>query len=284
MNAVAQSALYVGRVMHQRMRPARHRLAYSIFSLLIDLDELPALALRLRFFSLNRFNLFSLHEDDYGTAKTNDGSGATLRQRVEAQLVAAGLRSGGPIRLLSMPRILGYAFNPLSVYFCHLPDGALQAILYEVNNTFGERHSYLIEVDQDQRGLNGLNGNNNEINEIDEIEQHCAKEFHVSPFLGLQMDYRFRVQPPRVDQPAMRLDITASDMQGPLLLARFDARRRVLSDTALLRVFFSHPLLTLKVVGAIHWEALRLWVKGVRLHLRPPAPIRSVTVIKTEEK
>ena len=143
MSAIQQSALYAGRVMHQRMRPARHRLAYQVFSLLIDLDELPVLAQRLRFFSLNRFNLFSLYEADYGSSKREGkGSGSqrqTLRQRVEVQLLAAGLQIGGPIRLLSMPRILGYAFNPLSVYFCYLPDGELQAILYEVNNTFGER-------------------------------------------------------------------------------------------------------------------------------------------------
>ncbi|QNK73105.1 DUF1365 domain-containing protein [Variovorax sp. PAMC28562] len=269
-----QSALYPGRVMHQRMRPARHRLAYRVFSLLIDLDELPELAQRLRFFSLNRFNLFSLHEADYGARKGKDGNGHNLRQRVDEQLTAAGLLAGGPIRLLSMPRILGYAFNPLSVYFCHLPDGELQAILYEVNNTFGERHSYLIEVDKDQRALSTQGV---------PIDQHCAKEFHVSPFLGLQMDYGFRVQAPHVDQPEMRLDITASDADGPMLFARLDAHRRVLNDAALLLAFFSHPLLTLKVVGAIHWEALRLWVKGVRLHVRPPAPTRSVTVTKAEE-
>ena len=268
-----QSALYVGRVMHERMRPARHRLAYSVFSLLIDLDELPALAQRLRFFSLNRFNLFSLHEADYGANKSADGNGQNLRQRVDQQLTAASLPTGGPIRLLSMPRVFGYAFNPLSVYFCHLPNGELQAILYEVNNTFGQRHSYLIEVAKDQRGHGGN----------DTVDQHCAKEFHVSPFLGLQLDYGFRVQPPHVDQPDMRLDITASDADGPLLFARLDAHRRVLNDASLLLAFFSHPLLTLKVVGAIHWEALRLWVKGVRLQARPPAPTRSVTVIRSEE-
>ena len=271
MSAIQHSALYAGRVMHQRMRPARHRLAYQVFSLLIDLDELPALAQRLRFFSLNRFNLFSLYEADYGLNEGTAGHSQSLRQRVEVQLISAGLQTGGPIRLLSMPRILGYAFNPLSVYFCYLPDGALQAILYEVNNTFGERHSYLIEVDAAQRTPHS------------QIDQHCAKEFHVSPFLGLKMDYGFRVNPPAIDQLEMRLDITASDAEGPLLFARLDARRRTLSDTALLLAFFSHPLLTLKVVGAIHWEALRLWVKGVRLHVRPPAPTRAVTVIKAED-
>ncbi len=260
-----QSALYAGSVMHQRVRPVRHGLRYRVFSLLIDLDELPALTSRLRLFSLNRFNLFSLHERDYGV-----GDDRGLRAHVEQQLRAGGLPAGGAIRLLSMPRILGYAFNPLSVYFCHHPDGALQAILYEVNNTFGERHSYLIAVD-----AAGRQGGS--------IVQQCAKAFHVSPFLGLAMDYRFRVAPPHAGQDKLSIGITASDAAGPMLVARFDAQRRELSDTALALAFVSHPLLTLKVVGAIHWEALRLWIKGVRLYPRPSAPSRAVTITPPPE-
>lgn len=257
------SALYAGSVTHQRLRPARHRLRYRVFSLLIDLDELPELAGRLRLFSLNRFNLFSLHERDYGA-----GDGRGLRTYVDQQLRAAGLATGGAIRLLSMPRILGYAFNPLSVYFCHHPDGALQAVLYEVNNTFGERHSYLIEVDASQR-------------ESERITQACPKELHVSPFLGLAMQYRFRVEPPSARRPGLAIGISAEDAQGAVLTARFDARRHALRDSALALVFVSHPLLTLKVVAAIHWEALRLWIKGVSLHSRPPAPSRALTFIKS---
>jgi len=261
----SESALYVGSVVHQRLRPVRHRLRYRVFSLLIDLDELPGLAQRLRLFSLNRFNLFSLHERDYGSGGTGG-----LRRDVEQQLRAAGLGTGGPIRLLSMPRILGYAFNPLSVYFCHQPDGALQAVLYEVNNTFGERHSYLIKVDPSQR-------------DGEQVTQHCAKQFHVSPFLGLEMRYGFRLQAPGADRGSLGIGITAGDAEGPLLVARFDARRRALGDAALAMVFLTHPLLTLKVVAAIHWEALRLWIKGVGLHPRPPAPARPVTVVNPED-
>ena len=258
-----ESALYVGRVMHQRLRPVRHRLDYRLFSLLVDLDELAGLDRRLRLFSLNRFNLFSLHEGDYG-----DGRG--LRPHVERQLAAAGLSAGGPIRLLSMPRILGHAFNPLSVYFCHQPDGALQAILYEVNNTFGERHGYLIPVDAaDARS--------------DCITQQCEKRFHVSPFLGLEMRYGFRVEPPRQDRAGLALGVSASDAEGAMLHAHLDARRRPLADAALLRVFVTHPLLALKVVVAIHWEALRLWIKGVRLHRRPAPPATPVTITKARD-
>jgi DUF1365 family protein len=234
-----------------------------VFSLLVDIDALPALARRLRLFSLNRFNLFSLHERDYGAG---DGG---LRAHVERQLRAAGLPAGGAIRLLTMPRILGYAFNPISVYFCDDASGELRALLYEVNSTFGERHSYLIEVDPAERGAPLLH-------------QHCAKRLHVSPFLVMDLRYEFRVAPPSADRTGFSLGVSAHDASGALLAARLDATRRPLGDAALLRVFFTHPLLTLKVVAAIHWEALRLWLKGVRLQPRRAPPPQSVSVIKHE--
>ena len=138
-------------------------------------------------------------------------------------------------------------------------------ILYEVNNTFGERHSYLIPVDAAQAGG-------------DCITQQCDKRFHVSPFLGLEMRYGFRVEPPRQDRAGLAIGVSASDAGGAVLHARLDALRRPLGDAALLRVFVTHPLLTLKVVAAIHWEALKLWLKGVRLHGRPAPPATPVTI------
>jgi DUF1365 family protein len=260
------SALYLGRVTHQRLRPARHRLGYRVFSLLVDVDELPALSRRLRLFSFNRFNLFSLHESDYGA-----GDGMALRGYVERQLDAAGLRTGGAIHLLSMPRILGYAFNPLSVYFCGHPEGGgLQAVLYEVSNTFGQRHSYLIPVDEAER-------------HGERIAQQCAKHFHVSPFLDLDMRYDFRVEPPDAERKGLRIGITARDAEGAVLTASLDAQRRPLGDAALALAFFSHPLLTFKVIAAIHWEALRLWVKGARFRSCPPAPAKPVTIAGTKD-
>lgn len=262
---LAPSALYSGRVSHQRLRPLRHRLSYRVFSLLLDVDQLPALARRLRLFSLNRFNLFSLHERDYG-----DGV-SCLRDHVDGQLRAAGLPTGGAIRLLTMPRILGYAFNPLNVYFCHAPDGELGAILYEVNNTFGQRHGYLIEV----QGAGRRGG---------PIEQRCAKQLHVSPFLALDMHYEFRVAAPDLHAPRLSIGIAAHDARGPVLQARLEASRQPLGDGALARTLFSHPLLTLKVMGAIHWQALRLFAKGVRLLPRPAPPACRTTIIRTEER
>jgi hypothetical protein len=256
-----EAALYVGRVMHQRLRPAHHRLAYRVFSMLVDVDALPALSARLRLFSFDRFNLFSLHARDYG-AGSDDG----LRPHVERQLQAAGLVAGGAIRLLTMPRILGHVFNPLSVYFCDHPEGGLQAVLYEVNNTFGQRHSYLIPVREDQRHGGP-------------VAQQCGKHFHVSPLLELDMRYDFRVEPPDAARPGLGIGITVSDAEGPVLVARFDAARRPVGDAALARVFFTHPLLTLKVVAAIHWEALRLWIKGARVRSCPPAPAQPVSIV-----
>ncbi len=256
------SALYVGRVSHERVRPKRHRLAYRVFSLLVDLDELETLDRRLRLFSLDAFNLFSLRPKDYGFAQTGD-----LRSEVEAVLSTAGIDLGsGPIRLLTMPRVLGYAFNPLSIFFCHAPTGALGAILYQVNNTFGQRHTYLVETQDAAQSP---------------LTHEGRKLFYVSPFLGLDMVYRFRIQAPG---EIFSLDIEARDVDGPILFAAQKLRRAPLSDASLLRVFFSHPLLTAKVIAGIHWEALLLWLKGAPLRSRPPPPAQAVSRMPAHEK
>ena len=265
------SALYVGSVVHQRLRPARHRLAYRVFSLLLDLEELPTLDRHLRWFSVDRFNLFGFSESDHGDGACGPVAGQALRAYVERRLGEAGMQARGAIRLLAMPRILGYAFNPLSVYFCHHEDGALGAILYEVNNTFGERHSYLIEVHPAMARDGAV------------VVQRCAKRLRVSPFLGADMSYAFRVAPPAGHAGPMSIGVVASDEAGAVLVARLDARRRRLDDAALARVFASHPLLTIKVIAAIHWEALRLWVKGVRLQPHAAAPAGSLTVVRCSD-
>lgn len=250
------SALYVGNVSHRRLRPRRHDLQYRCYWLLLDLDELPALPARLKLFSHNRWNLFSLRDRDYG-----DRSGQPLRVYVECQLAAAGLAiTGGAIRLLTMPRVLGFAFNPISIYFCHAADGALGAILYEVRNTFGQRHSYLIPVEDPAAGV---------------IEQNCRKAFYVSPFLDMALTYQFRVAAPA---ETATVSIRASDADGPMLTAALAAKQRPLTDRALGWLLFSHPLLTLKVIAAIHYEALWLVLKGVGLHPRPALPVSPVSV------
>jgi uncharacterized protein len=254
MSALATS-LYVGAVTHRRLRPKKHALRYRTYALLVDLDELPAVDRALKFFSHNRFNIFSLHDRDYGS-----GDGASLREQVERCMRTAGIApDGGAIRLLTMPRILGYAFNPLSVYFCHARDGALRAVLYEVNNTFGQRHSYFLPV----------------VGQGEIVRQRCEKQFYVSPFMGMETVYDFVLVP-----PGEKLSITVieRDRAGVLLTATQAQSRVALSDAALARVFFTHPLLTLKVIAGIHFEAAILWAKGLRLHKRPPAPERPVTL------
>jgi uncharacterized protein len=250
------SALYVGRVTHHRLRPRRHSLAYRAYWLLLDLDELPALSRRLKLFAHNRFDLFSFHDADHGSE-----GGKPLRAEIDAHLAAAGIRlDGGRILLLAMPRLLGYGFNPLSVYFCYAKDGALAALVYEVHNTFHERHSYVIAVAEQGAP----------------VRQSCDKRFYVSPFLDMEMRYDFQVAGP---DDAVRVVVRGSDADGDLISATLSGTRRELSDAALLRVFATHPLLTAKVMLAIHYEAFRLWLKGLRLRSRPLPPEHPVTVV-----
>jgi DUF1365 family protein len=256
------SALYLGTVIHRRLRPRRHYLRYAAFWMLLDLDEIAALDSRLRLFSRGRFNAMSFFDTDHG-AQTDE----PLRVQIERHLQSAGIGlDGGAIRLLCMPRIFGYGFNPLSIYFCHRRDGALVALLYEVRNTFGERHSYLIPVE----GAGAT------------IHQSCDKCFYVSPFMDMRMRYEFRVVPP---QENVSVVVAASDRetstQGPTIVASLTARRRDLTDAALAGVLLRMPFLTLKVIGAIHWHALKMWLKGFVLKPRPPAPVIPVTVVRT---
>lgn len=240
------SCLYIGQVVHRRLLPRKHHLRYRAFWMLLDLDEIDSLSRHLKIFSLNRFNLASFHDADHG-----DGSDVSLREQTHALLRRAGCEAGRlTIKLLCMPRILGYGFNPLSVYFCIKRNGLLEAIVYEVHNTFGERHSYVIPV-------HGA--------ATDIIEQHCPKAFYVSPFLGMDMSYGFRVRP-----PAAQVEVSIHGKEGgkTVITASLSGTRREFTDGALIRAFASHPLLTWKVIAGIHWHALRMLLKGFRFHAR----------------
>jgi len=239
------AALYVGDVMHARLKPMGHRFSYRVMSLLIDLDRLADADRQSRLFGVNRAALYSFHEADHGR---RDGS--SLRAYAQRCAAERGIDlTGGRVLLLCYPRLLGYTFNPLSVYFCYRADGELALLIYEVRNTFGDIHPYVLPV---------LSG---EISDAG-VRQQQDKLFYVSPFIEMAMRYHFRVLPPG---ERVQLRILEADREGPLLAATFNGSRRALNTKELLRAFFALPLVTMKIMAAIHWEALRLWLKGARL-------------------
>lgn len=248
-------SLVPGTVMHARMKPKAHRFSYRVFNLLIDLDRLPEAGRASRLFRIGTgLSLASFRESDHGEGRT------PLRAHVERLLQPAGVDiAGGRVLLLCYPRILGFVFNPISVYHCYDRAGALAAVIYEVRNTFGEMHSYVAPVLQGELSEAGL-------------RQQRDKLFYVSPFLDMPLRYHFRLLPPT---DKVQLRILETDADGPILAATFTGTRQDLTSAALLKQCAAIPLMTLKVVAGIHWEALKLWLKGVRLVSRPapPAPV-----------
>ena len=250
-----RSTIYRGHVVHDRWRPKRHRLRYRVFSLLIDLDELPDLDRHFAFFAYNSRGPLAFYDRDHGPT-----TGESLRPWVEAKLREAGLLAdGGPIHLLCYPRVFGYVFNPLSIFFCYRRDGSLTAILYEVCNTFRERHTYVLPVSDPSASV---------------IRQGCAKALYVSPFIDMQTDYSFRIVPPG---EAVNIVIRQTDAEGLLLAAAFRGEGVAFADSTIVRCLAAYPLMTLKVIAAIHWEALKLWCKGLRVfpHKAAAAPVQS---------
>lgn len=257
MSSEFRSALYAGRVLHHRMHPKTHRLVYRVFSLLIDLDELPAIDRAHSFFSWNRRNVASFHNADHGPA-----DGSDLKSYAHRLCRDAGATSElGRVELLCYPRLWGYVFNPLSVYFCRDHSERIAAMIYEVRNTFGERHSYVLP-NCDEKGV---------------LRHRCAKSFYVSPFMSMEADYRFRVAPPG---ETISLAIRQFSGGKPLMNAAFIGERRPLTSNNLASAVARNPMMTLKVMGGIHWEALKLWRKGLSFHSRPNPPQKPFTVIE----
>lgn len=244
---------YVGEVMHQRMKPITHRFAYRVFSLLIDLARLTELDRNSAFLSVNAFNLMGFYEKDHGP---RDGS--SLLTYAQGLLAKAGVDLGpdGRILLLCYPRILGYVFNPLSTYFAYDGEGDLKAILYEVSNTFGERHTYVAPIEPGEMDTPG-------------VRQEREKLFYVSPFNSLALRYAFRIRPP---QNEIAIRILATDDQGPLMAATFHGKHRPLKTASILSLFLTIPFLTIKIIAGIHFEALVLYMKGLRMVSRPKPP------------
>jgi uncharacterized protein len=231
--------------MHRRLAPRHHRFKYSVFALLLDLDELPALDRDLRLFKYNRAGLFSFKDRDHGPMEAEEPR--DLRRWLDVRLAEAGIVAPGARRVLCYPRILGYVFNPLSVWFCHDEEARLKAIVYEVHNTYEERHAYVLPVGEDTKL----------------IRHGCPKNFYVSPFLSRDCRYQFRIRPPGDD---VAIAIHEEEAGRPILNASFAGESRPLTDGTLLRMLIAYPLMTLKVIMAIHFEAVRLMLKGVRRH------------------
>jgi DUF1365 family protein len=232
-----KSHIYYGDVVHHRLRPKVHRLRYKVFSLLLDLDELENIAANSKLLSYNRRGFYSIHDKDHG-------HGNNISDWVHYELKEAGLSDcSDTIQMLCYPRILGYVFNPLTVFFCYRMNAKLGAILYEVHNTFKERHCYVLPVTEDPTQI---------------IKQKCIKDFYVSPFVPDSCTYNFLVQPP---QKKVSVVIKDEDKDGLLLVASFAGVRGSLSDRALLKTITSYPLMTLKVIIGIYYEALKLIIK-----------------------
>lgn len=237
-----------------RLRPFAHKFTYRVFTSLLDVDDLEGAARRV--FSVDRFNLFSFHRRDHGPR-----DGGDLRPWVEAEAARAGIPQPARIMLLSIPRFLGFAFNPLSVYFLYDEADRPTGVIHEVKNTFGDQVAYALPARPDADGA---------------IRQTQAKEMFVSPFIGMDQTYRFTIRAPD-ERLALRIKQGAPG-EGDTLIATQTGLRAPLTDRALIGLSFTHPLAALKIVGAIHWQALRLWLKGARFHrysLREADPVET---------
>ena len=231
------SCIYNGEVTHTRFKPVRHFLKYKTFSLLIDLDEINILDKSIGIFSHNKFNIFSFYDKDHG-----DRDGGNLKDWVISNLKKFQIKENiTNIKVLCYPRILGYVFNPLSIFYCYEKD-KLVAIFYEVKNTFNEQHTYIFKI------------KNNE-----EIIQKCRKKFYVSPFMDMETFYNFKLINPN---DKLSVFIKQTDADGTILTATQTGDKKEFSFKQLAINFLKYPLMTIKIISSIHYEALLLWKKG----------------------
>lgn len=252
----AKDGIYIGMVTHKRVRPIDHALNYRVFSLLLDCDNLDALDQSTKLFSHNRFNLISIHDRDYG-------DGTDLSEYLKNIAEKAGMDAEiKRFKMLCYPRVLGYVFNPITVYYGLDADGRTRLSIYEVSNTFGERKSYVIPAEPDGSG---------------HVWQQCPKQFFVSPFNVVSGVYSFHLSPLADD---LTLGVVLKDDEKPVLRAHFHGKRKSFSDKNLLTALAQTGMMTLKVVIGIHYEAAKLWIKGLRTKVKPPAPTNAITYFK----
>ena len=235
------SCIYSGFVTHRRFKPKRHFFSYKTFSLLIDLNEVENLEKKIKFFSYNKFNILSFYNADHGP---RDGS--CLVKWTKKILAESKIDIGsGTIKLLCFPRFFGYVFNPLSIFYCYDENLQLKAVLYEVKNTFNEQHTYVFSASPSSKL----------------ILHRCDKKFYVSPFMEMKTFYNFRLLKPG---KIINVFIKQSDIDGALLIACQAGKQLELNSKNLFVQFLKHPLMSFKVILAIHYEAFRLWTKGIK--------------------
>jgi DUF1365 family protein len=246
-----RSRLYHGDVMHHRRFPKAHRFNYRLTTWLIDIDELPTLDQHLTGFGYNRSAVFAFHDKDYGFR-----DGRSARDFIDSLLHQHGLARPDRVELLCQVRAYGHAFNPLSVWYCFDDQSDLMAVLYEVSNTFKQRHHYLVPVDK-------------ETSHRKKIHHNASKSFYVSPFMPMECEYDFYFEPPK---DTLDFIIQQSHQDKTILTARWQGECRPLNASTLVKQAIQYPLNSVKVLSAIHFEALRLWIKGLRLVKRPEPP------------
>ena len=235
------SSIYNGQVIHKRFKPKVHSFRYDVFSLLIDLSELETLDKQVNFFSYNKFNWISFYDKDHG-----DRDGSSLINWVQKNLRKNNISTENiKIKILCYPRIFGFVFNPLSVFYVYNSNENLISILYEVKNTFGEQHTYIFRIEKD----------------ANLIQNNCSKKFHVSPFIQMNCNYFFRLLKPG---NKISVIIDQYENEDKILYASQDGIRTDFNTKYLIKSFLNHPLMTFKIIIAIHYEAFKLWSKGIK--------------------
>jgi DUF1365 family protein len=237
------SALYECSVMHRRLKPKRHEFVYRIFLFWLDLDELDDVARRIPFFSVNRRNLYSFRDADHFSL----GLKTSRSNAIEFLRRSGDMREPSAVRVLTLPRVFGYTFNPISVFFFYAADGVPYASVVEVENTFYERKPFHVPVAEGGR----------------RFHRRVTKHFYVSPFSDLDLAFDFRLDP-----PGERLSLFIDDYRGEEreLITTLTGARVPLTARKLAFFTFKYPLITLKIIGAIHWHAFRLWLKRLPFH------------------
>ena len=238
---IKNSYIYDGNVIHKRFKPKVHFFKYKVFSLLIDLSELELLNKNLKIFSYNKFNIVSFYDIDHGARDGSSIRGWVIDNLKKNYIDTKNIQ----IKLLCYPRIFGYVFNPLSVFYIYDNNSNLISVMYEVKNTFGEQHTYIFKTDIDQNL----------------IQHKCKKKFHVSPFIEIDCIYFFRLLKPG---RKISVIIDQNDKEGKILYASQDGVRSEMTNANFIKSYLKHPLMTFKIILAIHFEAFKLWSKGIK--------------------